>query len=216
MEKHDRHLRVFGQGEVEVEFVAAYLMDLKYAYDSIFVFEAVIDGLRRSAREFPFPSYQYALASGWPVASRRGVRHLRDWPPAPDQIASLVPNSDRLILTGVRLASPGFWDFLGKLNPLEVLRQYLNDRHERRKDYKYRESAEERRLLLENLERENRVIAERIRIARDLGATTSDLAPLLNDLIYKPLVTLGRHQDQGVIEGARIMRLGDERGSRLQ
>ena len=30
--------------------------------------------------------------------------------------------------------SPGFWEFLGSLNPLEVIRRYLNDRHERAKD----------------------------------------------------------------------------------
>jgi hypothetical protein len=50
----------------------------------------------------------------------------------------------------VQLTSPGFWDFLGKLMPLETIRQYLNDRHERAKDREYRNEAEEKRLDLEN------------------------------------------------------------------
>jgi hypothetical protein len=108
------------------------------------------------------------------------------------------------VLSAVSLTSPGFWDFVGTLNPLEVLRHYLNDRHERRKDRSYRESAEQRRLALENLSLQNKVIAERIRIAKELGATDRDLAPLLNELINKPLTALDRHQDKGIIENTEI------------
>ena len=63
------------------------------------------------------------------------------------------------------------------MNPLEVVRKYLNDRHERRKDRDYRERAEERRLQLENLQTENEVLEQRIKIAKELGATENDLAP---------------------------------------
>jgi len=94
---------------------------------------------------------------------------------------------------------------LGTLNPLEVLRKYLNDCDERRKDHEYRDSAEKRRLVLENLSLENRVISERVRLAKEIGATDSDLAPLLNELIYKPLVALDRYQDKGVIEHTEIL-----------
>lgn len=94
---------------------------------------------------------------------------------------------------------------MGALNPFEVFRKYLSDRHERRKDRDYRESAEERKLILENLSTETRVISERVRLAREMGATDRDLAPLLNELIYKPLVALDRYQDKGVIEDAEIL-----------
>ena len=54
--------------------------------------------------------------------------------------------------------------------------------------------------------REERVlmISERVRLAKEIGATDRDLAPLLNELIYKPLVALDRYQDKGVIEHAEI------------
>lgn len=54
-------LRVHGEGGVEVELVAAYLTNLKHAYDSILYFEASIDGMRRIARDFPFPLYPFGL-----------------------------------------------------------------------------------------------------------------------------------------------------------
>jgi hypothetical protein len=198
-------LRVHGQGDVEVELVAAFLSDLKHAYDSVLLFDATIDGMRRAAREFPFPRYPFALDFGWPPGPR-ATRRTRDWPPTPEEVASFVPRAEQLVLSAVSLASPGFWEFLGTLNPLEVLRKYLNDRHERRKDRDYRESAERRRLELENLTLESRVLSERIRIAKEIGATDRDLAPLLNELIYKPLALLDRYQDQHVIEHAEIPR----------
>lgn len=198
-------LKVYGQGGVEVELVTAYLSDFDHAYASVLLFEATIDGMRRAAREFPFPRYPFGwdLGVGLPV-SRRGARRIRNWPPIAEEVASFVPRAEQLVLSSVSLASPGFWEFLGTLNPLEVLRKYLSDRHERKKDHDYRETAERRRLALENLSLENRVIAERIRMAREIGATDRDLAPLLNELVYKPLLTLDRYQDGGVIEHAEI------------
>ena len=197
-------LRVHGQGGVEVELVAAYLNDLKHAYDLILVFETAIDDTRRAAREFPFPLYPFAFELGSLRGPRRAARRIRDWPPTTEDIASFIPRSEQLTLSAVSLASPGFWEFLGTLNAFEVLRKYLNDRHERRKDRDYRESAEQRRLALENLVLENRALSERIRIAKDMGATDRDLAPLLNELIYKPLGALDRYQDKRVIEFSEI------------
>jgi hypothetical protein len=203
-------IRINGHGEVEVALVADYLRDLQHAYNSILIFETTVDRHRRFFREFSFPLFFGNFA--FPL-SRRGSIVGRDWPPTPEQLASFVPRSEQLILTGVRLQSPGFWEFLGNLNPLEVVRQYLNDRHERRKDRQYRESAEARRLNLENIQRENAVIREYIQLARELGAGERDLAPLLNELVFRPLGSLDRHQDMGVIENVEIPRLPTKQGS---
>ncbi len=197
-------IRIHGHGEIEVALVEEYLADLKHAYDSLIAFESVMDGLKRVSREFPFPFYPTGMMYGWPLGPRRAVRYVRDWPPTTEEVSSLVPHSEQLVLSAVQLSSPGFWEFLGKINPLEVIRLYLNDRHERRKDREYRESAEERRLRLENLKLENEVIAGRVKIAKELGATDRDLAPLLNELVNKPLLALDRHQDKGVIENVEI------------
>jgi hypothetical protein len=203
------HLRVYGQAEVEVELLTGYLSDLKHAYESIIVFENVIDGMQRAFRDAPF----WGQRLDWPlVASRRVLRYPRRWPPTRAEIASLVPRSEQLVLAAANLSSPGFWEFLGTLNALEVVRKWLNDRHERRKDREFRETAEKRRLELENFQNETQAIADRIKLAKELGATDYDIAPLLNDLIYNPLSRLERYQDKGVIEDAEIiLRLPDHR-----
>jgi hypothetical protein len=216
MAQKNAHLLVHGQGEVEVEFVARYLSDLTSAYNSIFLFASLVDSMNRTAHEFHIRPYPFALfpllnAPSWTLPSKRPFGARREWLFSSNDASLLIPRDSQLVLASVRLASPGLWDFLGKLNPLEVLRQYLNDRHERRKDHNYRESAEERRLQLENLDRENQVIAGRIKIAKELGATDQDLAPILEALIHRPLMALDKHQDRNVIEGAEIMELPPKR-----
>ncbi|HLM82158.1 MAG TPA: hypothetical protein VK302_16265 [Terriglobales bacterium] len=115
-----------------------------------------------------------------------------------------VPLRDRLILRSVELHSPGWWEVVGKLNPLEQIRLYLNDRHERRKDREYRESEEAAKLRLQNAALETQVLRDRITAAREMGATDEDLAPLLDRFVRQPLNGLDRFQDEGLIENADI------------
>ena len=153
--------------------------------------ENLVDGLQRHDR-FMFGPFWFA----WPwvtVGSRRkrGLGAFEE----PASVSSLVRPSDRIVLLRVKLESPGEWDFLGKLNPLDVIRQWVADAHERRKDKEYREAAERERLRLENGILENQIIRERIQIARELGATEEVLAPVLNELIIKPLNAVSRQQN---------------------
>lgn len=197
-------LKIYGQGSVEVELAATYLDDLKRAYEALIFFEATIDGMTRVTRDFPFSPYPFGLQFGWSPTSRRTGLRLQYRAPTREEIAASIPRSEQLVLSAVSLNSPGFWEFMGALNPLEVIRKYLNDRHERRKDREYSEPAERRRLALDNLSVETRVISERVRLAKELGATERDLASLLNELIYKPLGCLDRYQDKDIIAGAEI------------
>lgn len=72
-----------------------------------------------------------------------------------------IPINDRVVFTSANISSPGFWEFLAKLNPLEIIRLFLNDRHERRKDRQYREGMEEENLYLQNELLRNKIIRER-------------------------------------------------------
>ncbi|RMH38370.1 MAG: hypothetical protein D6690_00020 [Nitrospirae bacterium] len=60
--------------------------------------------------------------------------------------------------------------------------------------------------MLENLKLENEVIAQRARMAKEVGATELDLAPLLNELVYRPVAALDRYQDKALIEYVEIAR----------
>jgi hypothetical protein len=165
--------RIYGHGHVEVKYTAEFLADLERAYDSLFLFESIVEDVSRLPRYLDRWSLVDPIQLQWSLLNSR--------PPA-DVVAG-VPFQERLVLAGVRLNSPGFWDFLGALNPLEVIRKYLSDRHERLQDRDYRESAEQRRLVLENLKLENEVIAGRVKLARDLGATEHHLAAMLDQLV---------------------------------
>ena len=79
----------------------------------------------------------------------------------------MVPIADRVILKSVHLHSPGWWEFIGKLNPLEQSRLYLKDRHERLKERNYRERSEADRLFSENDMRAIEVLRAKIAVAGD-------------------------------------------------
>lgn len=166
-------LIVDGSGDVPVAQVAQFLIDIEVAYRGLFVFQALV-------KDHPFlppPNFD-----------------------SPAKFRLLAQNS--LMLKAVVLRSPGFWEFVGHLNPLETLRKYLSDRHERQKDRAFRSAHESRRLELENLLREDRVLAERIRLAREVGASEEQLAEVIDAFVARPLIQLSHHQDLGLIRGA--------------
>lgn len=53
---------------------------------------------------------------------------------------AVVPEH-RLVVKRVRIESPGLWEFAASLNPLQQIREYLNDRHQRRQDREFREAC---------------------------------------------------------------------------
>jgi hypothetical protein len=191
-------LRIQGQGGLPATLLGQFLGAIDHAYNGVIVFDELMAGsgarLRRRWRDMPpwdWPAFPLVseVPGLWDVSN-------------PDWVSSLVLPSDRLVVARVRLASPGIWEFLGQLNPLEVLRQYLEDRHRRRQDREYREQAEARRLNLENDLLETRVIRERVALARDVGVPDELLAPLVNQLLVGPLDVLGTHEDRGVIDAS--------------
>lgn len=196
-------LRIQGEAGLRLTDVRDFLARLEHAYNSLYAFENTISAADRLARRwhgpiFPFDPY------GWPLLPMRTSRLFSSWPPSQEAIASVIPARDRLVLKAAHFDSPGFWEVLGTLNPLEVIRQYLKDRHERRKDNEYRDAAEARRLDLENHLLENKVIRERVELAKSLGASDADLAPLINELVHRPLRGLNAPQDEGVIDAAEL------------
>jgi hypothetical protein len=121
------------------------------------------------------------------------------------EVSDIAPG-DELELTQVEIHSPGIWEFLGQVNPLQQIREYLNDRHERRKDSEYREFSEKEKLELENqllrkqLQREDlQILQDELGMLRELGFDENDLRQLVWQRIGQPLARLGKHQDNGLI-----------------
>jgi len=188
-------LRVESEGGWSVGDVVEFLKAFQSAYDGLLIFETVLEGYAAESRAWrrygPFP-----LDLPFYVNLQRSAAFLD----VPDEaLARFIRPQDHLVLRRVTLASPGFWEFLGSLNPLEVLRRYLEDRHRRRQDREYREAHEHRTLELQNLVLENQVLRERIGIVRDLGMADNDLAPLLNRLVYETLERVAIVDARGMI-----------------
>ena len=162
--------------------ILAFLSDLENAYLALYT----LDLLWPPARRWPLP---YAFP---PFGSPQFVPLTTD---------ALPPNA-RLKLERVRIESPGIWEFLGSLNPLQQIREYLNDRHKRRQDREYREDLERERLELENEAQRNSVLRERIATMRDLGLDEEYIRYMIWNSFGTHLSRLGRHQDNRLISGA--------------
>jgi hypothetical protein len=194
---------------------------VEQAYNSLYVLETALDGLvddlTAPAVFFGMPrGRNRPIVVGFPFRPMLGPLQIlqASWPPSSHLIMSLVPNEDRLFFEGARFESPGFWEAIGVLNPLETIRRFLNDRHERRKDEDFRNAHERRKFDQEERAREahldwmeDSVIVHRIEEAIRLGASERDIAPLRNELLNRPLRSLARQQDSGFIEGVEIHKL---------
>lgn len=197
-------LVVESEGGIRLSDVRKFLAEIEDAYNRILLFLNLIDSLRLSqltARTLPLAArfVEYgpaALAFGGAVKPIHFTK---------SSVAAMVGKSQLLILKSVHLGSHGNWKLLGVSDSLEVLRKFLNDRHERRKDKDYREATDEERRHLENELLRTHVLAEKIKMARQLGATDEDLAPLLNELLYEPLDGLATFQDRGIIADVRVI-----------
>jgi hypothetical protein len=123
--------------------------------------------------------------------------------------AVLLPE-DQLVLQGRKFRSEGFWDFVGALNPLEVLRKYISDRHERAKDDRYRSAAEEQRLNLENAKLQTEVVREQIELLREIGVPEDKIREALAKHVFTPSGKLDAHLNSRLIGSGRLVE-DDER-----
>jgi hypothetical protein len=114
---------------------------------------------------------------------------------------SIVQEDERLVVATVELASPGIWAFLGGLNPLQTIREYLDDRHRHRLEDS-REPEELRSKRIQNDAGEIKVLRDKLRLAKELGAPEEITALLLRRLVGQPLEAIGEMQDRGLINGS--------------
>lgn len=201
-------LRIESEGNVRVSEVRNFLESLENAYNGTLVFLKLMDeqgaapqgteGEARKQGPIVAPSEMWNSASLSKLFS--GVLG-EPW---------YVSPREQLILRRAQLASPGSLDFLGIAAVFGVIREYLKDRDERRKDKEYREAFERERLRLENEIRKNDVIAGRLKIARDLGLKEDHVSLMLDRLVVQPLVKLGAEQDRGLIVGVKEKDIDDE------
>lgn len=219
-------LRIKAERLGTVAEVTTLLTDLDAAYNSIYAFDFLVDTLAYDSgrklkqvnerfhrlsrywkefsnrKDYLFDPFMYEIifeeyAFNIPKDNLPNLLELQ----SKINIDKIILPSERLIISKVNIQSPGFWEVLGSLNPLQQIREYIKDRHERKKDQKYRSRQEEEIGELEIQVRKDKIINQRIETLRELGYSDVEIRQLVTAMVIQPLNRLGNHQDNGQIEG---------------
>lgn len=180
--------------------VVTFLEDAEGAYNALYSFNLNVFGwarARRFWRRFVLPDEPF------------GLLPFESGPSSHSELGERIIPEYRLELRRVSIQSPGFWEFFGGLNPLQQMREYLNDRHERRKDQEYRILAEKERMCLENeilrrqISKEDAgILRDQVSIMREAGMGITEIQQYVWSRLGQPLSQLGRHQDTKLIEAS--------------
>jgi len=171
--------------------IADYLICLQSTYESIYAFHLIVSTAQNQHAE-------QARARYGAASSLRTLRRIRE----PKLI---VLPEDHIYLRSVVIHSPGFWEAVGALSPLECIRKYLNDRHERRKDRDYREKAETAKLNLENEKLRTEIAKEQIAVLKSLGVPEDKIREALTRYVLDPLKKLEYFQDVNLIQYVELV-----------
>ncbi|MGQ0590409.1 MAG: hypothetical protein ACT4N8_12920, partial [Sphingosinicella sp.] len=171
-----------------------FLGDLENAYLSVYLLPTQRE-LRHLERRLPFPLEYLGFDF---VAMRHNEMAFAD--------PSWIHPKDHLEITRITIQSPGWIELVGSLNPLQQIREYLKDRHERRKDREWRWETEKQRALAEleilriQAERERvGAISEFNELLRRMDISPEQRQKILWERVGVPLARLGHHQDTGLL-----------------
>jgi hypothetical protein len=124
---------------------------------------------------------------------------------SPIRIATKIQNqvlkSEQLVISKIVIQSPGFWEFLGNLNPLYQIREYLKDHHGRKKDNDFRIAQEKAKGELEIVNLQLDLVEKYISTLQRAGFADEQIRAGVAKYIQEPLQRLRDHQGSGLIDG---------------
>ncbi|WED63147.1 hypothetical protein PXH66_12480 [Synoicihabitans lomoniglobus] len=199
-----RKLRILAEKTGSVPAVTNLLNSINDLYIGLYVLERVVGKAKNAPEELAPEERLLRSIFGEKASNNFDFKK---------SVAEALEEAAPLELTAASFSSPGFWEFLGSLNPLQQIREWIKDSHERRKDKKYREGQEEREnnLKIEELQIKN--LRDKIAILREVGVPEEEIRTGVRELIGYPLKALRESEDHGLIESAEIM--DEERKSAL-
>lgn len=189
----ETRLRVNTDKLGDIREIIRYLQVFEQAYNHLYALEFIIQDAKRRHQELNESVYSRGGTTK-PVKTIISVRK-------PEEI--VLPD-DRIRIRSIVIESPGFWEFLGNLNPLEVIRKYLCDSHERKKDRAYRNRQEEERGELENEKLRTEVVYKWIAIFKELGVPEEKIRRVMFEHVIKPLGQLDVVQNKELVVDAEI------------
>jgi hypothetical protein len=158
----------------------------------LYAFELVVNKAKEKYDEINKPTYSLIPK---PVRTLTTIKK-------PENVIS---PEDRIRIGKVIIKSPGFWEFIGNGGPLETIREYLCDRHERKKDITYRNRQEREAAELELEKRRLEILKGKIDILKDCGIPEEKIGKAVIHHIDKPLKELDMFQDRGFAEDAKLL-----------
>lgn len=185
-------LRAYAKRLGDIRDVLLYLNVFSEAYNHLYAFDLIVDAAKKKHEEMNKSAYGLY---------NRPVRNLATIK-KPEEI---VLPADRLWIKSVDVNSPGFWEFWGSINPFEILRKYLCDRHERKKDIDYRDRQQEERGELEIEMMKLGVVKIKSDLLKEIGVPNEKIRKVLYAHVIQPLKRLDEFQDRGFILDAQII-----------
>ena len=85
--------------------------------------------------------------------------------------------------------------FFSALNPLKNIREYIKDRHERKKDKKYRERQEEKLTDLDITLKELEILDKTINIFEKMKCKDDSIKSIVTPKLIESLNKLDKHHD---------------------
>ncbi|MBL1084999.1 hypothetical protein JK359_24005 [Streptomyces actinomycinicus] len=126
---------------------------------------------------------------------------------AHDRASDYLATAPRLMFMSAHVDSPGVWEFLGSLNIFTQIREYLKDRHERKKDFAYRNEAEKRQLAAAATKAEVDAVSGFVTLLLQAGYTEAEIRQRLEDRFFQPMRQLESFQDRGLLLEPEVLPL---------
>jgi len=190
----NKRLRINTKKLGDIRDIIQYLQVLEKAYNHLYAFEFIISDVKRRHKKLNESSYSLK-GTNKPVRTIPIIRK-------PEEV--VLPD-DRIQITSIVIKSPGFWEFLGNINPMEVIRKYLCDRHERKKDNDYRNKQKKERGRLENEKLRTQIVQKKVKILQDAGVPEERIRKALLEHVIKPLGELDTIQNMSLVASAEII-----------
>ena len=105
-------------------------------------------------------------------------------------------SAGRVRVKRIEIHSPGILEFLGKLNPLEQIRLYLNDRHQRKL------ALEDQRFDLKM--KEVHYYRELATFLKEIGLPDDEIRMAMSKQLIEPLCDLDEAVDSGFVVEAEV------------
>ena len=176
-------LKIYAFQGGEIDDVIKFLYHLRNAYESLYVFDVISQEIQ-----------EYNKAERNFILSRIPISKIHD----------AISPSDKLIVDKVSIQSPGVWEVLGSWNPLAQLRDYLSERHERKKDNLWRNDLDRQEKWLKNMLLATQLMDQQVDLYKKANVGEEDIRKMILGYGYRSLQSLNSYQDKDMIGSAEI------------